>query len=199
MIIKKLGLQPYHIVWKKMQDFTANRTSDTPDELWMVQHLPVFTQGQAGKSEHLLAPGDIPVIQTDRGGQATYHGPGQLVIYVLVDLRRKNLGIKALTHRLEQSMIDLLNYYDIPAERQSHAPGVYVQQAKIAFLGLRIRRGCSYHGCSLNVAMDLKPFSRIHPCGYPNLQVVQMRDFAAAVNLSDVEVKILPALMHYLD
>ncbi|MFC3116132.1 lipoyl(octanoyl) transferase LipB [Cellvibrio fontiphilus] len=159
-----------------MTDFTNQRTPDTPDQLWLVQHPPVFTQGQAGKAEHVLFPGDIPVVQTDRGGQVTYHGPGQLVAYPLLDLRRLNIGVRELVTRIEQTIIATLAYYGIESAAKADAPGVYVNGDKIASLGLRVRRGCSFHGLALNVDMDLAPFQRINPCGYQGLAMTQMRD-----------------------
>ncbi|MCL4104422.1 UNVERIFIED_CONTAM: hypothetical protein GTU68_047384 [Idotea baltica] len=157
-----------------MKDFTDGRSPDSPDELWLLQHAPVFTQGQAGKAEHVLAPGDIPVIQVDRGGQVTYHGPGQWVMYLLIDLRRRDLGVRALVDLIETALIDLLADYGIAAASRPDAPGVYVAGEKIAALGLRIRKGCSYHGLSLNVDMNLEPFQRINPCGHEGLQVTSM-------------------------
>ena len=166
----------YMPVWDAMREFTAARTPATPDELWLLPHAPVFTQGQAGKPEHLLQTGDIPVVQIDRGGQVTYHGPGQLVVYLLLDVRRSGLGVRELVERIEQSVIDLLAARGIAAEAQRKAPGVYVNGAKIAALGLRIRQGCSYHGLSFNIDMDLGPFGRINPCGYQGMRVTQLRD-----------------------
>ena len=166
----------YEPVWAAMRAFTAARGPDTPDELWVLCHQPVFTQGQAGKPEHVLAPGDIPVVQIDRGGQVTYHGPGQVVIYLLLDVRRSGIGVRDLVDRIEQSVIDLLAEVGIEARNQRKAPGVYVKDAKIAALGLRIRQGRSYHGLSFNVDMDLSPFSRINPCGYEGMPVAQLRD-----------------------
>lgn len=164
-----------------MQQFTATRDETTPDELWLLEHPPVYTQGQAGKPEHVLAPGDIPVVQIDRGGQVTYHGPGQLVAYLLFDLKRSKIGVRDFVRRIEQSVIDVLAGYGIAAYGKVDAPGVYVSraggEAKIASLGLRIRNGCSYHGLALNVNMDLEPFSRINPCGYAGLQVAQIADY----------------------
>lgn len=167
---------PYLPVWDAMRAFTAARTDDTVDELWLLCHQPVFTQGQAGKPEHVLAPGEIPVVQIDRGGQVTYHGPGQLVVYLLLDVRRSGVGVRDLVERIEQSIIDVLAQAGVEAQNQRKAPGVYVKGAKIAALGLRIRQGRSYHGLSFNVDMDLSPFSRINPCGYEGMQVTQMRD-----------------------
>jgi lipoyl(octanoyl) transferase len=190
IIIRQLNLQPYELVWKKMSDFTQNRLKDTPDEFWLVEHFPVFTQGQAGKSEHILNPGLIPVIQTDRGGQVTYHGPGQVVLYTLVDLKRRNLNIKSFSSALEQAIIALLNDYGIKGVTRQNAPGVYVNNAKIASLGLRVRKGCSYHGLSLNVAMDLEPFTRINPCGFAELKVVQMSEFDKTIQVKKVSKEL---------
>lgn len=174
LVIRELGLVDYVPTLRAMQDFTDTRTDDTPDELWLLQHPRVFTQGQAGKAEHVLAPGDIPVIQVDRGGQVTYHGPGQWVLYLMVDIRRHKLGVRDLVDLIEHSIVQLLSEYGIDAAAKPAAPGVYVAGAKIASLGLRVRRGCSYHGLSLNVDMDLEPFQRINPCGYEGLQVTSM-------------------------
>ena len=171
-----LGLQAYGQSWQAMTDFTNQRTPETPDQLWLVEHPPVFTQGQAGKEEHLLFPGDIPVVQTDRGGQVTYHGPGQLVAYPLLDLRRLKMGVRDLVTAIEQTIVATLAVYDIEAYPKPDAPGVYVAGNKIASLGLRVRRGCSFHGLALNVDMDLAPFLRINPCGYQGLAMTQMRD-----------------------
>jgi lipoyl(octanoyl) transferase len=183
LLVRRRGLSDYAAVWAEMAAFTDGRTRDTPDELWLLQHPAVFTQGQAGRAEHLLDPGEIPVIQTDRGGQVTYHGPGQLVAYLLVDLRRLGLGVKGLVHLLEGAVIGLLAGYGIEAEARAGAPGVYVAGAKIASLGLRVRRGCTYHGLSLNVDMDLTPFLRIDPCGYPGLAVTQIGDLGGPKDL----------------
>ena len=183
LLVRRRGLSDYSAAWAEMRAFTDGRTQDTPDELWLLQHPPVFTLGQAGRAEHLLDPGEIPVIQTDRGGQVTYHGPGQLVAYLLVDLRRGGLGVKGLVHLLEGAVIGLLAGYGIEAEARANAPGVYVAGAKIASLGLRVRRGCSYHGLSLNVDMDLTPFLRINPCGHPGLAVTQLADLGGPKDL----------------
>ena len=174
LIVRDLGRRAYEPVWHAMQAFTDARGPDTVDELWLVEHDPVFTLGQAGRWEHVLMPGDIPVVPVDRGGQVTYHGPGQIVAYPLLDLRRLHVGVRELVHRIEQSVIDTLAHWDIAAQRREGAPGVYVGDAKIAALGLRIRRGCSFHGLAFNVAMDLEPFSRINPCGYQGLRVTQV-------------------------
>lgn len=169
-----------------MQRFTDERDAATADELWFTEHDPVFTQGQAGRAEHLLAPGDIPVVQTDRGGQVTYHGPGQLVGYLLFDLRRLHIGVRQLVTGIETSIIELLGSWGIEAAARRDAPGVYVDGAKVAALGLRVRRGCSYHGLSLNVDMDLEPFARINPCGLTGLEVTQLRDLGAPTELAAV-------------
>jgi len=171
-----LGRTTYQDVFTAMRDFTDQRNGDTPDEIWLTEHEPVFTQGQAGKAEHLLMPGDIPVVQSDRGGQVTYHGPGQLVAYLLFDLRRLQLTVRGLVSGIEQAVTETLADYGIAAAPRPDAPGVYVDGAKIASLGLRVRRGCSYHGLSLNVNMDLEPFSRINPCGLQGMEVVQVAD-----------------------
>jgi lipoyl(octanoyl) transferase len=183
MIQRELGLVEYLPTLEAMKDFTDSRDADTPDELWLLQHPRVFTQGQAGKAEHVLAPGDIPVIQVDRGGQVTYHGPGQWVVYLLVDIRRHGMGVRKLVDLIEQSIVQLLSEHGIDSAPRADAPGVYVNGNKIASLGLRVRRGCSYHGLALNVAMDLEPFQRINPCGYQGLQVTSM-----AKLLPDVEL-----------
>lgn len=169
-------MQDYQTSWQAMTDFTNQRTPETVDQLWLVQHPPVFTQGQAGKAEHLLFPGDIPVVQTDRGGQVTYHGPGQLVAYPLLDLRRLKIGVRELVTAIEQTIVATLAHYGIDSAAKPDAPGVYVNGDKIASLGLRVRRGCSFHGLALNVAMDLAPFGRINPCGYQGLAMTQMQD-----------------------
>ena len=172
--VKHLGLVDLEPTWRAMQTFTAKRTGNTPDEIWLLQHAAVFTLGLAGKREHLLCESAIPVIAIDRGGQVTYHGPGQLVVYLLLDLKRRGYGVRELVNRMEQAIIDLLAGYGIPATRRAKAPGVYVADAKIAALGLRIKHGMSYHGLALNVDMDLTPFSYINPCGYEGLEVTQL-------------------------
>ncbi|WAJ70626.1 lipoyl(octanoyl) transferase LipB [Catenovulum adriaticum] len=173
LIVRQLGLKDYQTTWQLMQDFTQTRDDNTADELWWVEHPSVFTQGQAGKAEHLLVPGDIPVVQADRGGQVTYHGPGQLVGYTLINIRRKGIGVRQLVNILENSIVNILKPFNIEAYPKADAPGVYVDNCKIASLGLRIRRGCSFHGLALNVNMDLSPFLRINPCGYQGLQMTQ--------------------------
>ena len=174
--VRRLGRVEYAPTFAAMQEFTATRTAETTDELWIVEHPPVFTLGQAGKPEHLLRDIGIPLVQIDRGGQVTYHGPGQVIIYLLLDLNRRQLKVRELVRHIEQAVIDLLAAHGVTAERHANAPGVYVAGAKIAALGLRIRRGCSYHGVALNVQMDLSPFAAINPCGYPGLAVTQTHD-----------------------
>ena len=185
--VRRLGRQPYEPVWRAMSAFTDNRVADTVDELWVLEHDPVFTLGQAGKMEHVLVPGDIPVVPVDRGGQVTYHGPGQIVAYPLIDLRRVGVSVRELVNKIEQSIIDALAHWAITAARLDGAPGVYVGPAKIAALGLRVRRGCSFHGLALDVNMDLEPFQRINPCGYKGLEVTQMVDLGGPTRLADVE------------
>ncbi len=175
--IRYLGEVDYQNTWQKMQDFTDTRQADTADELWLLQHPPVYTLGKNGKPEHVLDPADIPVINSDRGGQVTYHGPGQIVVYTLLDLNRLKIGVRQLVTVLEQSIIDLLADYGVASNARRDAPGVYVNDAKIAALGLRVRRGCSFHGLALNVDMDLEPFARINPCGYEGLEVTQLKNF----------------------
>ena len=176
--VRDLGVREYQPVWEAMQRFTDTRNESSPDELWLLEHHSVFTQGQAGKAEHLLAPGDIPVVQVDRGGQVTYHGVGQLVAYPLIDLRRRKLSVRDLVGGIEQAIINTLASFNIAAQRHPGAPGVYVGEAKIASLGLRIRKGCSFHGLALNVDLDTEPFSRINPCGFKGLEVTRMVDQA---------------------
>jgi lipoyl(octanoyl) transferase len=199
--IRKLGLADYQAVWDAMRVFTETRNPDTLDEVWLLQHPRVFTQGQAGKAEHVLAPGDIPVIQVDRGGQVTYHGPGQIVGYLLVDLRRRGIGIRQLVTAIENSIIAVLAHYGIESAGRADAPGVYLTSgAKIAALGLRVRRGCTFHGLSLNVDMDLEPYARINPCGFSGLQVAQMRDLVKPLpSLDTLEQQLSAALCAQLD
>lgn len=190
--VRILGRCAYEPVWRRMQQFTDTRQPDTPDEVWLLEHVPVFTQGQAGRPEHLLAPGDIPVVPVDRGGQVTYHGPGQLVVYLLIDLARRGLGPRALVSLIENSLVDLLARHGVTAAPRADAPGVYVAEAKIASLGLRVRRGCSFHGLALNVKMDLEPFSRINPCGHAGMAMTQLCHFDAAVSVPGVAAEWLP-------
>ena len=182
MRVQTLGLRPYQETWDAMRDYTASRDAASEDQIWLVQHPPVYTQGQAGKPEHLLAPGDIPVIQIDRGGQITYHGPGQTVMYLLLDIRRAGIGIRALVSLIEASVIGYLQEQGISAQARADAPGVYVDGKKIASLGLRVRSGCTYHGVALNVDMNLEPFSRINPCGLVGMQMTQLRDLGVALD-----------------
>ena len=181
-----------------MRELTLARTPDAPDELWFLEHPPVFTQGQAGKAEHVLDAGDVPVVQSDRGGQVTYHGPGQLVVYVLLDLQRLGYGIRSLVSRLEQAMIDCLAGYGIAATARREAPGVYVDGRKIGSLGLRVRKGCSYHGLALNVAMDLSPFNRINPCGFRGLAMTQVSALGGPAELARVSMDLEPLLLQRL-
>lgn len=194
ILVRHSGRVEYEPTWRAMQDFTAARGGGTPDELWVLEHPPVFTQGQAGKPEHLLRTTDIPVIPIDRGGQITYHGPGQVVIYVLVDLKRRGYGVKELVSRMEQAVIDLLAESGVQAERQTGAPGVYVKGAKIAALGLRIKQGRSYHGLALNVDMDLSPFALINPCGYPGMNVTQTRSLGIQQTADELGARLAARL-----
>jgi lipoyl(octanoyl) transferase len=185
LCIRQLGRQPYQPVWHAMQQFTDDRDDSTVDELWVLEHEPVFTQGQAGKAEHILLPGDIPVVQVDRGGQVTYHGPGQLVVYFLLDLRRRKLGVRQLVTAIEDSIVASMAGYGVSAAARADAPGVYVDGAKLCSLGLRIRKGCSFHGLALNVNMDLSPFARINPCGYAGMQMVQSADLGGPQSITE--------------
>jgi lipoyl(octanoyl) transferase len=199
LIVRRFpGLQPYQPVWHAMRAFTDVRGPASPDELWVVEHEPVFTLGQAGKWEHVLMPGDIPVVPVDRGGQVTYHGPGQIVAYPLVDLRRAGLGVREFVTRIEQAIIDTLAHWNIGAARKDGAPGVYVAGAKVAALGLRVRRGCTLHGLAFNIDMDLEPFRRINPCGFQGLQVTQMLDLGGPSRLADVEAVLIAELARQL-
>ncbi len=197
--IRHLGRQDYESVWQAMQKYTDNRDSESADELWVVEHSPVFTQGQAGKAEHILAPGNIPVIQVDRGGQVTYHGPGQLVVYPLLDIKRLKIGVRQLVNTIEQSIVDMLAEYDVKAYPKADAPGVYVDESKVASLGLRIRKGCSFHGLALNVNMDMEPFHRINPCGYAGLQMVQCCDLGGPQSVQEAGDKLIQSLGSLLD
>ena len=190
-LVRDLGRRAYEPVWRAMQAFTDARDAGTPDELWLVEHDPVFTLGQAGKPEHVLMPGDIPVIHVDRGGQVTYHGPGQIVLYPLLDLRRLKIGVKDYVCRIEQSMIDTLADWNIDAVRREGAPGVYVGDAKIGALGIRVRHGCSFHGLAFNIAMDLSPFHRINPCGYAGLAVTSLADLGGPSSLDTVKARLI--------
>lgn len=198
IVVRWLGMQAYQPCWDAMRAFTQSRDAATLDEIWLLEHPPVFTQGQNGKPEHLLNPGNIPVIPIDRGGQVTYHGPGQLVAYTLIDIQRKKLNIRQLVTLLENSMIDLLEHYKIPAQSKRDAPGVYINQKKIGSVGLRIRRSCSYHGLALNVAMDLEPYSRINPCGFSGLEMTQLREQGIACSVKEIGVQLSELLLDKL-
>lgn len=197
-IVRQLGRQPYEPVWRAMQRLTDARGPETPDELWLVEHDPVFTLGQAGRPEHVLAPGDIPVLNVDRGGQVTYHGPGQIVAYPLVDLRRLGLGVRELVCRIEQAVIDVLAAHGIAAARRDGAPGIYAGGAKVMALGLRVRRGCSFHGLAFNVAMDLEPFRRINPCGFQGLEVTSVLDLGGPGDPAALTPALVAALSRSL-
>ncbi|PJK13065.1 octanoyltransferase [Lysobacteraceae bacterium NML120232] len=193
-LVRELGRQPYVPVWHAMQGFTDARDANSLDELWVVEHEPVFTLGQAGKPEHVLMPGDIPVIHVDRGGQVTYHGPGQIVVYPLLDLKRLGIGVREYVCKIEQAIIDTLLEWNIIAQRREGAPGVYVGEAKIAALGIRVRRGCSFHGLAFNIHMDLSPFQRINPCGYAGMQVVALNDLGGPGGMEEVKPVLLAEL-----
>lgn len=195
LIVRSLGEQPYLETWEAMKSFTAGRDDSVADELWCLEHPRVYTQGQAGKAEHILAPGDIPVILVDRGGQVTYHGPGQLVIYLMINLTRKKLGVRSLVDEIEQAIVRTLAGLGVEAAPRPDAPGVYVGESKIASLGLRVRRGCSFHGLALNVDMDMEPFRRINPCGYAGLAMSQVSDFVPGVTLADVQQRLSEELV----
>lgn len=205
MILRRMGLCDYTQTWAQMRAFTDQRTSETPDQLWALQHPPVFTQGQAGKPEHLLAAGNIPVVQSDRGGQITYHGPGQLVMYVMVDLHRRGYGIRSLVTRIEGAIVTTLAGYGVTAYADPDAPGVYVDdagglpgRAKIGSLGLRVRRGCTFHGLALNVDMDMEPFLHINPCGYIGQRMTQLADLGCTRSVDDVATDLAAQLQHAL-
>ena len=191
LIVRQLGRQAYEPLWRRMQAFTDERDAATTDELWFTEHPPVFTLGVNAAEEHILAPGDIPVVQIDRGGQVTYHGPGQLMVYPLIDLRRRKLGVRDLVTALEESVVDLLADSDVEARAKKDAPGVYVGDVKVASVGLRIRRGCSFHGMALNVDVDLEPFSRINPCGFANLELTDLRRLGAGDDLDMASERLL--------
>ncbi len=192
------GRQEYVPLWREMQAFTDARDEKTPDEIWFVEHPPVFTMGLNASEEHLLAPGDIPVVQIDRGGQVTFHGPGQLMIYPLIDIRRSNIGVRNLVTALEQSVVDLAKDYDVEAEARADAPGVYVDGDKLASVGLRIRRGSSFHGMALNVDVDLEPFTRINPCGYAELQMTDLHRLGIDLDLESAADKFLPHFLRHI-
>lgn len=196
--VRQLGLCDFLSTWEAMRRFTTDRDRGTVDEVWLLQHPPVYTLGLSGRTEHLLRATDIPVVHCDRGGQVTFHGPGQLIAYTLLDLRRLGLGISAIVNKLEQAIIDLLDEYFIAATRTPHAPGVYIEEMKIASIGLRVRRGCTYHGLALNVAMDLKPFADINPCGYPDLKITQLSDLGVHQDLNHISQALIGQLQRQL-
>ncbi|NRA61926.1 MAG: lipoyl(octanoyl) transferase LipB [Psychrobium sp.] len=199
LFIRQLGRRDYSSVWHAMQNYTDTRHALSNDEIWLVEHDPVFTQGQAGKEEHLLFPGDIPVVKVDRGGQVTYHGPGQLVAYFLLDIRRLKIGVRELVTQIEEVLVELLDGYGVNAYAKADAPGVYVDEKKIASLGLRIRKGCSFHGLALNVDMDLSPFDRINPCGYAGLEMIQLCDYTQDIKFNVVQQDIARIIAQHLD
>lgn len=199
LVIRQLGLMDYETVWHAMQNFTDNRDENTDDELWLVEHPKVFTQGQAGKDEHVLMPGDIPVVKVDRGGQVTYHGPGQQVIYFMINLRRRKIGVRELVTLIENSIVAMLRQYKINAAAKPDAPGVYVDGKKVASLGLRVRKGCSFHGLAININMDLEPFLRINPCGYAGLEMIQTSDINGPITVADAGNGLVKELIQLLN
>ncbi|MCS3432141.1 lipoyl(octanoyl) transferase LipB [Klebsiella sp. BIGb0407] len=199
LLIRNLGLQPYEPVSTAMHEFTHHRGESTPDEIWLVEHPAVFTQGQAGKAEHILLSGDIPVVQSDRGGQVTYHGPGQQVVYLLLNLKRRKLGVRELVTVLEQTVVNTLAEFSITAYPRAEAPGVYVDGRKICSLGLRIRQGCSFHGLALNINMDLSPFLRINPCGYAGMEMTQVSHFVENITPAEVQPRLVANLIALLN
>jgi lipoyl(octanoyl) transferase len=198
IVARTLGLQEYEPLWRGMQQFTESRSPLTPDEIWFTEHPPVFTLGLNASRDHLIAPGDILVIQVDRGGQVTYHGPGQLMIYPLIDLKRAGLGVRDLVTALEQTVIDLVAEYGIEASSRKDAPGVYVEGRKIASVGLRVRRGASYHGMALNIDVDLEPFSRINPCGFSDLEVTDLRAIGIGASATEIQARVQSPLLRHL-
>ena len=198
IVVRSLGLHDYEPLWRDMQQFTETRSSLTPDEIWFTEHPPVFTLGLNASREHLLTPGDIPVIQVDRGGQVTYHGPGQLMVYPLIDLKRAGLGVRDLVTGLEQTVVDLLAEFDIEAASREDAPGVYVEGRKVASVGLRVRRGGSYHGMALNIDMDLEPFSRINPCGFSGLEVTDLAALGIGESRMEIQERVQASLLRHL-
>ncbi|RUO31390.1 lipoyl(octanoyl) transferase LipB [Aliidiomarina sanyensis] len=199
LVIRQLHDMPYEPVWRSMQAFTDARDEHALDELWIVEHPPVFTQGQAGKAEHLLAPGDIPVVPVDRGGQVTYHGPGQLVVYFLLDIRRRKIGVRELVTAIESSIVDVLKSYGIESAPRADAPGVYIGEEKVCSVGLRIRRGCSFHGLAMNVNMDLSPFLRINPCGYAGMVMTQTSAHGGPTSVKEAADKVVAAFAQQLN
>lgn len=197
-VVRDLGLQDYEPTWRAMQRFTDERTPDTPDEIWTLEHPPVFTLGMNASAAHVLSPGDIPVIQIDRGGQVTYHGPGQLVVYAMVNLKRACLGVRDLVTALERAVIDYVATLGVTAECRREAPGVYVAGQKLTSIGIRVRRGASYHGIALNVINDMEPFQRINPCGYPDLTMVRLADLCAVESMASVRQGLMPHVLRRL-
>lgn len=198
LIVRQLGIQSYEPIWQAMQDYTDQRDEQANDEIWLVEHEPVFTQGQAGKAEHILNPGDIPVVQVDRGGQVTYHGPGQQTLYVLLNIKRRKLGVRTLVTALEQCVVDTLQDFGVIAYAKADAPGVYVDEKKVCSVGLRIRKGCSFHGLALNVDMDLSPFQRINPCGYAGLEMVNCAQIGGPTSVNQAGEKLVDHLCRLL-
>lgn len=199
LIVRYLGQQNYLPVWQQMQNFTHTRGAHTVDEVWLLEHPPIFTIGQAGKAEHLLSPPEtIPCLRVDRGGQVTYHGPGQLIAYTLIDLKRKNFNVREFVSLLEQTIIDLLAEYDINSNNKCEAPGVYINNKKIASIGLRVRKGCCFHGLAMNVDMDLTPFSLINPCGYPDLKITQLKEYTSCFDWQTIHEKLIRYLLENL-
>lgn len=196
LIVRDLGLQPYEPIWQKMQQFTNERDETAVDEIWLLQHEPVFTQGQAGKEEHVLNTGDIPIVQVDRGGQVTYHGPGQLIVYLLLNLKRLKVGVRELVSIMEDSVVETVKSYGVDAYAKPDAPGVYVDESKIASLGLRVRRGCSFHGLALNLDMDLEPFLRINPCGYAGMAMTQLAMLSDNLDQAEATERLLNFLIN---
>ncbi|MCC5880870.1 MAG: lipoyl(octanoyl) transferase LipB [Idiomarina sp.] len=198
LTIRALGRMDYEPVWQAMQHYTNTRSATDADEIWVVEHPPVFTQGQAGKAEHILAPGNIPVVQVDRGGQVTYHGPGQLVVYFLIDIRRRNMGVRQLVTAIENTVVSALAPFAIQSAPRADAPGVYIGEQKVCSLGLRIRRGCSFHGLALNVHMDMEPFQRINPCGYAGMQMTQTSDHGGPHTIDEAATAVSQAFISQL-
>ncbi|WP_417507188.1 lipoyl(octanoyl) transferase LipB [Marinomonas gallaica] len=198
ILCRDLGVVPYESTWEEMKNFTQTRKKEDPDQIWLLEHPSVFTQGQAGKAEHLLDAGDIPVVQADRGGQVTYHGPGQLIAYIMIDLKRLGIGVRDLVTLIENSIVDVLKQHSIEAYPKADAPGVYVNEMKVSSLGLRVRRGCSFHGVALNVDMDLSPFLRINPCGYQGLQMIDMKRLQPDTKMAQVKVQLANVLAERL-
>lgn len=197
--VRDLGTQDYLPIWQRMQDFTDTRDTNTPDEIWLLEHTPVFTQGQAGKQEHILAPGDIPVVPVDRGGQVTYHGPGQLMMYILLDIRRRKLGVRHLVTALEECIVLTLRDKEVNAYAKKDAPGVYVNEQKVCSVGLRIRKGCSFHGLAFNVDMDLRPFLRINPCGYAGLEMTDSKRLNGPSSITEAKIEVVKHFCRLLD